>query len=336
MNLLMEFHFLRPWWLLALVPIVIFVILLFKNSSKSNSWSKYCDSHLLEHILIGQETRAKNSLIPLVFLVLWALAVIALAGPTWSHKDIPVYQKNTSRVIALDVSQSMDTADVSPTRLQRAKYKILDILKRIEEGQVGMIVFSSEPFVVSPLTSDANTIANLVSVINSDIVPVQGNNIAKAIKKSSELLEQAGAQKGQIILVTDSTPSDEAIKEAKILAKENIELDVYAIGTPKGGIAKDQQGHYLKDESGNIQYFGVDLNKLQQLAKAGSGDLVTLTSNNSDVKKLLSDIQSNNSKKSDRASANTFWQDDGSYFIWIVTILSVFLFRRGVLERICR
>ncbi|AIT10317.1 hypothetical protein LO80_07260 [Candidatus Francisella endociliophora] len=332
----MEFHFLRPWWLLALIPIVIFVLLLFRHSSKSNSWTKYCDNHLLEHILVGQETKAKKSLIPVVFLVLWGLSVFALAGPTWSHKDIPVYQKNTSRVIALDVSQSMDTADILPTRLKRAKYKIFDILKRIEEGQVGMVVFSSEPFVVSPLTSDANTVANLVSVISSNIVPVQGHNIFKAIKKSAELLEQSGSQKGQIILVTDSTPSEQAIQEAKKIAGEGIDLDVYAIGTPRGGIAKDQKGNYLKDENGNIQYFGVDLAKLKQLAKAGGGDLVSLTSNNSDVKKLLADINDSSSKKSDRASANTFWQDEGIYFIWVLAILSIFLFRRGILERICR
>lgn len=89
---------------------------------------------------------------------------------------MPVYQKNISRVIALDVS---------PSRLERAKYKIFDILRRIKEGQVGMIVFSSELFVVSPLTSDVNTIENLVTVINSDIVSVQGHNIYKSLKKIS-------------------------------------------------------------------------------------------------------------------------------------------------------
>ncbi|MDE5020693.1 VWA domain-containing protein, partial [Francisella tularensis subsp. holarctica] len=96
--------------------------------------------------------------------------------------------------------------DVSPSRLERAKYKIFDILRRIKEGHVGMIVFSSEPFVVSPLTSDANTIENIVTVINSDIVPVQGHNIYKALKKSEQLIEQAGVQQGQIILITDSSP----------------------------------------------------------------------------------------------------------------------------------
>ncbi|QIW09335.1 VWA domain-containing protein [Francisella sp. LA112445] len=332
----MDFHLLRPWWLLALIPIVILVILLFKYSAKSNSWSKYCDSHLLEHVTIGQDSKTNKTLIPLGFLILWSIAVFALAGPTYKHKDIPVYQKNFSRVIALDVSKSMDTADVSPSRLERAKYKILDILKRIKEGQVGMLVFSSEPFVVTPLTSDAKTVANLVPVLNSDIVPVQGHNITRAIKKSAELIEQAGASEGQIILVTDSTPSAKAIKEAKDLAAKDIKIDVYAIGTPQGGIAKDAKGNYLKDDKGNIQYFGVNLSKLRSLANAGDGKLVTLTNNNTDIKSLLSEKIGVGTKESKQDSANVFWQDDGIYIIWVLSILSVFIFRRGVLERICR
>lgn len=332
----MDFHFLRPWWFLALVPAIFFVVLFFKHSSKSNSWVRYCDSHLLEHIVVGDESKVKKSFKPLVFMAFWVLAIIALAGPTWKYKDIPIYQKNISRVIALDVSRSMDTSDVPPSRLERAKYKIVDILRQIKEGQVGMIVFSSEPFVVTPLTSDANTIENLVSVINTNIVPVQGHNIYRALKKSAELIEQAGAQNAQIILITDSTPSSNAIDYANILASKGIDTDVYAIGTPRGGIAKDDSGNYLKDDDGNIQYFGVNLEKLQSLARSGSGKLVTLTANNSDIKDLLTDQQNGATKKSKQASANTFWQDEGVYLIWVLVILSVFVFRRGVLERICR
>lgn len=332
----MDFHLLRPWWLLALIPVVILTILLFKYSAKYNSWSKYCDSHLLEHVTIGQDSKTNKTLIPLVFLVLWSVAVFALAGPTYRHKEIPVYQKNISRVIALDVSQSMDTSDISPSRLERAKYKILDILGRIKEGQVGMLVFSSEPFVVSPLTSDAKTVANLVPVLNSDIVPVKGHNITKAIKKSAGLIEQAGASDGQIILVTDSTPSAKAIQQAKDLAVRGIKIDVYAIGTPQGGIAKDAKGNYLKDAKGNIQYFGVNLSKLKSLANAGDGKLVTITTNNTDIKSLLSEKINVRTKESKQDSANVFWQDDGIYIIWILSILSVLIFRRGILERICR
>ncbi|MDE5014603.1 hypothetical protein NAI47_10985, partial [Francisella tularensis subsp. holarctica] len=83
----------------------------------------------------------------------------------------------------------------------------------------------SEPCVVSPLTSDANTIENLVKVINSDIVPVQGHNIYKALKKSAQLIEQAGVQQGQIILITDTSPMQQAISQAKQLAQQGIKTD---------------------------------------------------------------------------------------------------------------
>ncbi|KEI35163.1 vWA domain-containing protein [Allofrancisella frigidaquae] len=333
----MMLHFLRPWWLLALIPALFTVVFLFRNSAKINSWAKYCDKHLLDHLLVGQESRIKKSLLPLGFLLLWGLAIVALAGPTWKFKETSVYQKSVSRVLTLDVSQSMDTTDVSPSRLERAKYKIFDILKRITEGQVGMVVFSSEAFVVSPLTSDAKTVENLVSVLNTGIVPVQGNDIAKALQKSAELISQAGATEGQIILITDSTPNEKAIEEAQTLSNNGITVDVYAIGTPKGGIAKDKNGNYLKDEQGNIGYFGVNLPQLQSLAKAGGGKLITLTANNDDVKALLTSIKNNtDAKKSELSSVNIFWQDEGVYIIWILTILSALLFRRGFLERICR
>ncbi|MBK2027815.1 VWA domain-containing protein [Allofrancisella guangzhouensis] len=333
----MMLHFLRPWWLLALIPALLIVVFLFKDSAKANSWAKDCDKHLLDHLLVGQESKIKKSLLPLGFSLIWGLAIVALAGPTWKFKEAVIYQKSTSRVIALDVSQSMDTTDISPSRLERAKYKIYDILKRITEGQVGMVVFSSEAFVVSPLTSDAKTVENLVSVLNTDIVPVQGNDIAKALQKSAELISQAGATEGQIILITDSTPTDKAIKEAQKLSNKNIKVDVYAIGTPKGGIAKDKSGNYLKDEQGNIEYFGVNLPELQSLAQAGDGKLITLTANNNDVKALLTSIKNNaDTRKSEQLLVNMFWQDEGVYIIWVLTILSALLFRRGFLERVCR
>lgn len=330
-------HFIRPWWFLALLPSVVIVYLLVKYSSKSNNWSKYCDPHLLEHIIIGKSSKGKKPLLPIFFLIVWSLFVVALAGPSWKHQNIPTYQKNISRVIALDVSQSMDTTDVSPSRLGLAKYKILDMLKRITEGQVGMIVFSSEPFVVSPLTSDSKTIANLVKVLSTSIVPVKGYDMAKALSKSSELLIQGGAGEGQVVLITDSTPTDKAIEQANKLAQKGITVDVYAIGTPKGGIAKDKDGNYIKDSSGKIQYFGVNLQGLRKLAKAGDGKLITLTANNNDVKALIQDIQNDvKTKESKQSSANTFWQDEGVYFIWALGLLSVLVFRRGFLEKICR
>lgn len=331
------FHFIRPWWFLSVIPVIVLVLYIYKNTKVLNTWSNHCDEHLLKHILVGQPTKTKKIIYPAFFFILWCLAIVAIAGPTWKYKDVPIYQKNNSRVIALDVSNSMDTTDVSPTRLERAKYKILDVLKRINEGQTGLVVFSSEAFVVSPLTSDSNTIKNLVTVLNSNIVPVQGNSIVEALRKSSELIFNSGAEKGQIIVVTDSTPTSKAISEAKELLSKGIQTDVYAIGTSDGGMAKQDTGKFVKDEDGNIQHFGVNLQMLNALALAGGGKLVTLTSDNSDVKQLLTGDSAGSKMRKDKSSyANTFWEDEGVYFIWALALISVIIFRRGLLEKICR
>jgi len=330
------FHFLRPWWLSAFIPAIFFTILLIRNTRANNSWLQLCDSHLAEHVLVGQKLGKVRVIVPIFFMLIWSLAIVALAGPTWSFEKVPVYNKAIPRVIALDVSESMDTEDISPSRLGKAKYKILDMLKQIDEGQTGMVVFSSETFVVSPLTDDSKTIQGMVSSIQTDVVPVQGHNIAKALTKSADLIRKADFDEGEIILVTDSTPTDEAYDIAKKLEKENIKTSVFAIGSAKGGVAKKSDGSYIKDDSGNIEYFGVDITALQKLANAGGGDLVTVTPNNKDVKKLLeiNELFAKDNRSQNEASSNV-WLDRGFYIIWLLTILSVFLFRKGVLEKIC-
>ena len=331
------FHFLRPWWLLAFIPAIVFTIFIIKNARANNSWLKLCDSHLAEHILVGQKLGKDKIIAPLFVMVLWVIATIAMAGPTWSFEEVPVYNKAIPRVIAVDVSESMDTTDVQPSRLEKAKLKTLDMLRKIDEGQTGFVVFSSEPFVVSPLTDDSKTIDNMVSAIKSDVVPVKGHNIAKAINMSADLIKKADFKEGEIIIITDSQPTDEAFAAAKKFAKEDIKTSVFAIGTAKGGVAKNNDGSYIKDGSGNIQYFGVDVASLQKLAKAGDGDFVTLTPNNKDIEKLL-DVNGLFSKdtESDNKTKNNIWLDRGVWVIWALAILSIVLFRKGILERICR
>ena len=135
------FHFLRPWWFLALIPaIILFISALRRAKSGDNVWSKHCDPHLLEHLL-SKNNSISRTWLPYLLFSLWIIAIIALAGPTWSLYAQNVYQKNIARVIALDVSQSMNAADIAPSRLERGKYKILDLLHSIKEGQTGMIVF---------------------------------------------------------------------------------------------------------------------------------------------------------------------------------------------------
>ena len=307
----MIFHFLRPWWFLAIIPAILLLIFsLNKINSSDSNWTKYCDAHLLQH-LISNETRTLKNYLPYTLLILWLIIIFALAGPTWSMYGQPVYQKNIARVIALDVSQSMTATDIAPSRLDRAKYKSIDLLHNITEGQTGMVVFSSSSFLVSPLTNDTNTIASMVPVLDNNIVPVQGSDILPALRKSAKLLKQAGNTRGEIILITDSTPSDEAIKEAKALAADGYTTSVLGIGTENSS------------------------DRLRSLATAGKGSYVDFSNDNSDIDSLLLKKNKLTSKASKELQIKSLWRDEGHYLIWLLVFLVAFLARRGWLEKIC-
>ena len=173
------------------------------------------------------------------------------------------------------------------------------------------VVFSSSSFIVSPLTNDTNTIASMVPVLDNNIVPVQGSDILPALKKSAKLLRQAGDTGGEIILITDSTPSENAIAEANTLATDGYTTSVLEIGT--------------KNSSDG----------LRSLAKSGGGIYVDFTNDNSDIDTLLSGKNDLTTKASKELQTKSLWKDEGHYLIWILVILVAFLARRGWLERIC-
>ena len=146
MNALSEFHWLRPEWLWALLPLAVIVRRLLRQVRRASAWETQCDPHLLEKLLIQ---RARHQRWPLVLLaVAWVLAVIALAGPVWQKLPEPVYRTQAARVIVLDLSPSMNASDIRPSRIARARFKVLDLLKRYREGQTALVVFAGEPFVV--------------------------------------------------------------------------------------------------------------------------------------------------------------------------------------------
>ncbi len=317
------FHFLRPWWLLALIPAVILIYLWYKNQQAAkNSWQQHCDPHLLKHLLMNQPS-SKSSGIVGILSISWLLIILALAGPTWSRYAAPVYQKNFPRVIVLDVSQSMNATDLKPSRLQRAKYKVLDLLHSIKEGQTGMLVFSSMPFVVSPLTSDSNTIANMVPILDSNIVPVQGVNIAQALKKAGDLLQQSGANNGQIILLTDNTPDEAALDQAALLAKQGYTTSVLGIA---------DLSSVDSDNASNL-----DVSALEKLAKSGDGEYLNFQGDNSDVTHLIDSANQNNLTAQNSAQSQTenLWDDKGIYLIWLAMCVIALLARKGWSNKLC-
>ena len=118
-----DFHFLRPLWLLAAAPLAFLLWRMSRGDGSSDIWDEVCDLHLLPYLLVGS-TLQRRWWLRIVGLA-WLLCVIALAGPTWSQLEQPIYKGRTARVIVLDLSLSMDADDLKPSRLTRARFKVL-------------------------------------------------------------------------------------------------------------------------------------------------------------------------------------------------------------------
>ena len=202
MQLAQNFHFLRPLWLLALIPALLLVVYLWRINESASSWDRAIDKDLLPYLLDNTKSVAERT--PLVLLLtLWSLAILALAGPVWEKIAQPVQQRQDALVIVYDQSLSMYAADFDPNRLTVSKRKVLDVLDMRTEGQTALVVYAGDAHTVTPLTEDSVTIRALVPSINPNIMPSFGSNIIAAVERAKGLLTDAGAASGSILLVTD-------------------------------------------------------------------------------------------------------------------------------------
>ena len=187
-----DFHWLRPEWLLAVPLVVMVAILLGRRRLGAGNWEQVIDRALMPFVL----SRAQGSGVTHRWWLLavgGVLAAVALAGPAWERIEQPVFRAEQALVIAVDLSRSMDAQDIVPSRLARARLKILDILERRKSGQTALLVYSANAFTVTPLTTDTDTVAALVNSLSTDIMPSRGSYPIVAMEKGRQLLDQAGA-----------------------------------------------------------------------------------------------------------------------------------------------
>lgn len=216
-----DFHLLRPWWLSAYIPLLGIFWLVWRQNSPLNSWAAICDSHLLKHLVVTKETHKRHW--ALLFLFASAIfMILSLTGPCWLRFPVPSYHVTEPHVIVLSLSADMLAKDVAPDRLSRAKFILHDLFTQAQTGQFALIVFTAEPFIVSPLTEDARTIDALLSSLTPSIMPVVGYRLDTALVEAKNLIKQAGFKQGKILLMTANLPDVKAIKMAKKLASQGI------------------------------------------------------------------------------------------------------------------
>jgi len=329
---LADFHFLRPGWLLAMVPLLWLWLALRRRSTEcSGAWDAQCDAHLRPHVLIGAAGPADEWPWRLLGMA-WLLAVLALAGPTWEKLPLPAYRVDAARVIALDLSRSMDAADLVPSRLARAKFKVLDLLARAREGQTALVVFAAGAYVLAPLSDDANTLAALVPPLSTDMIPAQGSQVHQAIAKSAELLSNTGLRHGEIILVTDGTATPAAALDAAREARNaGFRVSVLGVGTAEGAPVPLAGGGFLKDAHGNVVVPKLEDATLADVARQGGGRYHPLSADERDLDALFPPIQADAPRagSSGQTQRTDHWREAGPWLVVMLLPLASLALRRG-------
>ena len=327
--MLESFHFQQPEWFLALLPLLWLLWLLQQSGESSSAWGKVCDARLLPYLL--DTPTNSHSRLPLWLLAFGGLlAVIALADPVWEQQQQPVYRNEASRVVVLDLSNSMLSADLKPSRLVRARYKVSDILKQSTDGQTGLVVFAGDAFTVAPLTHDTDTIEALLSPLQPALMPVQGSRVDLGLLQAASLMQQAGIQQGDILLVTDGFDGQRALDAAAQVSKDGYRVSVLGVGTDAGAPVPTGRGGYLRDQQGDIVVPSLDQAALRQLATAGGGAYTAISSSDHDIRSLLSKLTLQAGERTEQPGMHTDrWQSNGPWLAVLLLPLAALAFRRG-------
>lgn len=324
-----QFHFLQPLWFLALLPLAVLVWRVYQPVNSDNAWRRVVDARLLPHLLITPGGHSSH--LPVWLLAAgWLLAVIALANPVWEKQPQPVYRNQAARVVVLDLSRSMLTPDLKPSRLVRARYKVADILRHSEEGQTGLVVFAGDAFAVSPLTSDSDTIQALLVPLEPVLMPVQGSRADLGLLKAGELLRQAGITRGDILLIADGYSDKRSIDAARKLKQQGYRVSVLGAGTAKGAPLPDGQRGYVRDTGGNIVMPKLDTDAMRKLSAAGGGRYAPISGGETDIEYLLSGSGVQPGSELEKSDQETdMWQSRGPWLVVLMLPLAALVFRRG-------
>jgi len=335
---LSNFHFIRPWWFIAVIGLFFSLWLIKKLRFTHSPWNKLLPAHLSQILVEGsrenQPLANKSSLLTRNIIkpvIIGLMAITALAGPTWQKLPQPVYQTQRGAVLIMDMSYSMYATDVKPNRLTRSRYKAIDLLNKINEGDIGLIAYAGDAFTISPLTQDIKNIELLLPSLTPEIMPELGSNPFAALALADEMLKNSGHLQGEIYWFTDDIDNQDINDIYDWSEKYGHRLNILGIGTKAGAPITLPSGELLKDNHGAIVIPKLPAQKLAGLAQRGNGRYQTIGNDDSDIDRLAANQQQAEQNKNEQQSQQSGdqWQEQGPWLLIVALPFLLSYFRRG-------
>ena len=329
-SIMQDFHFLRPVWLLAAIPAILLVGVMWRVNSNVTAWDKAIDKNLLPFLLDRSKNAAQRT--PLLMLLFaWILSALSMAGPVWEELPQPVQKREDALVIVLDLSLSMFAPDHNPSRLDLAKRKLRDILALREEGQTALVVYAGDAHTVKPLTDDVVTIDALVPSLSPNIMPLFGSDPIPAIDMAISLLDDIESSDGRILLITDGISGfDQEQLITDQIQDTGYELLVMGVGTEEGAPIRTSDGSFLTDQNGAMVVPTLNRNVLQSLVNRVNGRYHDIQLSDADLAYLLTEnTLLDNEELTEVEEEFDVWNEAGPYLLLLVLPLCALSFRKG-------
>ncbi len=318
-----DFHFLRPLWLLAIPAAGVLLWLVARREDVRRRWGGTIAPHLLDSLVV--ERRGGLRLRPAHLTVLAVvLGGLAAAGPTWDRERPPFVEDKAPLALAIDLSPTMDAIDVQPTRLERAKLKVRDLLALRPGARTAVFAYAGDAHMVLPLTDDASLVQSYVDSLDTSIMPVPGKDTARALEAVAAGLARE-ATPGTILFLTDGVEPRAFDVLRKRPGKD--EIMVLGIGTPEGGPVRTGPTSFLADATGRRVFAKLDVDGLRRLRSEADVAVATVTLDDADVRWIQRRVQSHLQQK--QAESASRWRDQGWWLTIPVALLGALWFRRG-------
>jgi Ca-activated chloride channel family protein len=315
---MLDFHFLRPGWLLLLLPFAALSALQWRRSDLGRQWEPVIASHLLPQMIVPGSQRRLFS--PLwVSIILSPLLVLAIAGPTWERADSPFAQDSASLIVAIDLSSSMSESDLQPSRLQRARDKVLQLAKARGDAYTALLAYAGTAHTVLPLSDDSSILLHYLDALQVGMLPREGKAPENVLALAEELLATRGGS-GSLLLVTDGANDQALAAFSDWAAASDTQLLVWGMGKTQAQLDEDAQ-RGLDARTQPLQEA-----QLRAVSKAGDGYYRQVSSDDSDLRDLLRRIDRHYRLSDDSARP---WVDKGYLILPLIMLLFLLWFRSG-------
>lgn len=320
-------------WMLLIIPILVLVRFIVWQKRKRNL-RKFGDPSLLKEMM-PDVSKYRPTIKFCLLLSAITILIFMIARPQVGSKISHEKREGIEVLIALDISNSMLAQDVIPSRLEKSKLLIEDLVDHFTNDKVGLVVFAGDAFVQLPITNDYVSAKMFLQNINPSLITTQGTDLARAISLSQSCFTQREHIGRAIIVITDGEDHEGgALEAAREAYKKGISVFILGVGTSKGAPIPDGNGGYLKDNSGQIVLSALNEQMCQQVAKAGNGVYIHVDNTSDAQEKLnkeLSKLQSGISETVVYSEYNEQFQIFGIILLLLLIVETILLESRNPL-----